>query len=59
MRISKNQQLSNWEGDVLQDKQKVYAATDAWACIMLYEELMRLKAEGDYQLIDNEKPAAE
>ena len=59
MRISKNQQLSNWEGDVLQDKQKVYAATDAWACIMLYEELMRLKAEGDYQLIDNEKQAAE
>ena len=59
MRISKNQQLSNWEGDVLQDKQKVYAATDAWACIMLYEELMRLKAEGDYQLIDTEKPATE
>lgn len=59
MRISKNQQLSNWEGDVLQEKQKVYAATDAWACIMLYEELMRLKAEGDYQLIDTEKPAAE
>jgi ribonuclease D len=59
MRISKNQQLSNREGDVLQEKQKVYAATDAWACIMLYEELMRLKAEGDYQLIDTEKPAAE
>jgi len=49
-KISKRQQLSNWERDVLDDKQKVYAATDAWACIMLYEELQRLKATGDYVL---------
>lgn len=32
-KISKRQQLSNWEADVLLDKQKAYAATDAWACI--------------------------
>ncbi|WP_315546662.1 3'-5' exonuclease [Prevotella koreensis] len=50
-RISKSQQLSNWENDVLQEKQKRYAATDAWACIMLYEELVRLKTTGDYTLM--------
>ena len=50
-RISKSQQLSNWENDILQEKQKRYAATDAWACIMLYEELVRLKTTGDYTLM--------
>ena len=45
-KISKRQQLSNWEADVLTDAQKVYAATDAWACIRLYQELLRLKQEG-------------
>ena len=50
-RISKRERLSNWEADVLKDKQKAYAATDAWACIMLYEELMRLERTGDYELI--------
>jgi ribonuclease D len=54
-KILKRQQLSNWERDVLDEKQKVYAATDAWACIMLYEELMRLEKTHDYELeiIDN------
>ena len=50
-RISKRERLSNWEADILKDKQKAYAATDAWACIMLYEELMRLENSGDYELI--------
>ena len=45
--ISKAQRLTNWERDVLTDKQKEYAATDAWACIQLYEELERLKLTGD------------
>ncbi len=54
-RISKRSQLTNWEADVLTDRQKQYAATDAWACIMLYEELQRLKESGDYTLIDSEK----
>lgn len=49
-RISKREQLSNWEADVLSDKQKLYAATDAWACIMLYEEYVRLKESGNYFL---------
>ena len=50
-RISKREQLTNWEADILSDKQKGYAATDAWACIMLYEELMRLEETQDYELI--------
>jgi len=38
-RISKNQQLSNWEADVLTDSQKKYAALDAWACLKIYYKL--------------------
>lgn len=45
-KISKAQRLSNWEADVLSEPQKLYAATDAWACVMLYRELIRLKEEG-------------
>lgn len=45
-KISKGQQLSNWEADNLSEAQKLYAATDAWACVMLYKEMMRMKEEG-------------
>ncbi|MDE5560924.1 MAG: 3'-5' exonuclease domain-containing protein 2, partial [Bacteroidaceae bacterium] len=45
-RISKTQQLSNWEADILTEAQKGYAATDAWACIQLYEEINRLQESG-------------
>lgn len=45
-RISKTQRLSNWEADRLTDAQKQYAATDAWACIQLYEEMVRMRQEG-------------
>lgn len=38
-RISKSQQLTNWDADVLTDKQKLYAATDAWACLTIYNKL--------------------
>ena len=44
-RISKSQQLTNWENDVLTDKQKLYAATDAWACLKLYNELKQNEQE--------------
>lgn len=50
-KISKRQQLSNWERDILDEKQKLYAATDAWACLQLYKELQRLEDTKDYQLI--------
>lgn len=42
-RISKSQQLSNWDRDVLTDKQKLYAATDAWACLEIYKELKQIE----------------
>ena len=54
-KISKRQQLSNWESDVLTEKQKTYAAIDAWACINIYEEFNRLKQTGDYQLVIQEE----
>ena len=54
-KISKRQQLSNWESDVLTEKQKNYAAIDAWACINIYEEFNRLKQTGDYQLVIQEE----
>jgi ribonuclease D len=50
-RISKTDRLSNWERDVLKDSQKVYAAIDAWACIRIYQEILRLIATKDYELI--------
>jgi (p)ppGpp synthase/HD superfamily hydrolase len=49
-KISKAQRLSNWEIDNLSEAQKQYAATDAWACVRLYEEIERMKKEG-YELI--------
>ncbi len=42
-RISKSQQLTNWDADVLTDKQKLYAATDAWACLSIYNQLQHIK----------------
>lgn len=47
-KISKAQRLTNWEADVLNEKQQIYAATDAWVCVRLYLELKRLKETGDY-----------
>ncbi|EKY00031.1 3'-5' exonuclease [Hoylesella saccharolytica F0055] len=54
-KISKRQRLTNWDSDVLNDKQKVYAALDAWACINLYEEICRLKNSKDYCLTINKE----
>ncbi len=38
-RVSKSQQLSNWEADRLTEKQQKYAATDAWVCYQIYRKL--------------------
>ena len=54
-KISKRQRLTNGDSDVLNDKQKAYAALDAWACINLYKEILRLKQSGDYELVINEQ----
>jgi ribonuclease D len=39
VRISKNQQLSNWEAPELTEPQLMYAATDAWVSLKVYENL--------------------
>ncbi len=39
-RVSKAQRLSNWEAQSLTDKQALYAATDAWVCVRIYERLL-------------------
>lgn len=49
-KISKNQRLSNWEADVLSEGQKVYAATDAWACVRIFQYLEDLKSKGALSL---------
>ncbi|MDR0939875.1 MAG: 3'-5' exonuclease domain-containing protein 2 [Mediterranea sp.] len=53
-KISKSQRLTNWEADVLTERQKIYAATDAWACLNIYNRLKQLKRTGDYKV----EPAA-
>ena len=40
MRISKSQQLSNWEAEDLSAPQRMYAATDAWVCREMYLKLL-------------------
>lgn len=40
-RISKTQQLSNWEAESLSESQAKYAATDAWICREMYLKLIK------------------
>ena len=56
-KISKTQQLSNWECDSLSEAQQQYAAIDAWACVKLHEEIQRLEHSGDYRI--EKSPVAE
>ena len=46
-KISKSQQLSNWEAKILNRAQQIYAATDAWACRQIYLKLTKKKAIND------------
>jgi len=39
-RVSKAEQKSNWERKNLTDRQKNYAATDAWACTLIYHKIL-------------------
>ena len=39
VKISKAQQLSNWEAENLSESQQRYAATDAWVCREMYLKL--------------------
>ena len=42
-KISKSQRLSNWESPELTEQQQRYAATDAWASLQIYLQLMNEK----------------
>ncbi len=64
VRISKTQQLSNWEAAKLSDSQIKYAATDAWVCETMYLKLMEsekhpLPPEEPVKATDADKTKAE
>ena len=40
IRVSKSQQMSNWESFPLSEAQARYAATDAWVCLEMYHTLL-------------------
>ena len=40
-KISKSQQLTNWENSHLTPEQARYASTDAWATLLIYEDLLK------------------
>ncbi len=41
--ISKRQQTSNWESEILTEAQIEYAATDAWVCYEIFSKLEQIK----------------
>ncbi len=43
IRISKSAQKTNWEREHLTNKQRRYAATDAWICLKIYEEMLKAR----------------
>lgn len=40
-RISKAQQVTNWENQTLTAAQQKYAATDAWICLAIYNDMLQ------------------
>ena len=57
-KISKSQQLTNWENSHLTPEQARYASTDAWATLLIYEDLLqheRLTQEEVAALVREEK----
>lgn len=58
-KVSKSQQLSNWEAPQLTGPQLKYAATDAWICLEMYEALMQVGEAGMRPLPVQQDPNAE
>ena len=50
VRISKAQQLSNWENITLTPAQETYAATDAWLCYLIYEKMFEAVKNWDGEI---------
>ena len=44
--MSKAQRLSNWEAETLTAQQQDYAATDAWVCVRILDELLKYEPKG-------------
>lgn len=54
-RISKTQQLSNWEAEKLSEQQCRYAATDAWVCREMYLKLRKSEKNPLVETVQNEQ----
>lgn len=54
-RVSKAQRLSNWEAVSLTEAQCMYAATDAWTCLKIWQKL----GQTDKNPLPNHSPAPE
>jgi len=56
-KISKSQRLTNWENPELTEQQQRYAATDAWASLQIYLQLITekklTKKEVDKMVLEN------
>ena len=50
-KISKAQRLSNWEAESLSDSQINYAATDAWACVRMYNYMEEVKRGKGFRVV--------
>lgn len=46
-KVSKSQQLSNWNADSLSEAQQQYAALDAWVCREIYLKLISSKVKNE------------
>ena len=55
IRISKTQQLSNWEAESLSEGQCKYAATDAWVCREMYLKLRKSEKNPLVETVQNEQ----
>ncbi len=58
-RVSKSSQMSNWEAEVLTQKQIDYAATDAWISRRLYLEVKRVLEENKFEIEPEPEPEPE
>ena len=50
-KISKSQRLTNWESNTLTPQQCAYAATDAWATLLIHEQLLHSEKLSKQEII--------
>jgi ribonuclease D len=50
-KISKTQRLTNWENAKLTSQQQKYAATDAWAALLIYNRLKTEKSLSPEEIV--------